>query len=84
MCRIILLAMLGWGLLLRAHAPGAEPDMPAVGGGAHGYNLPTPTWGGKQLWTDELLHGEWRIQRHAYTGHYRLLDDQGRRRACSA
>ncbi len=32
------------------------------------------TLGGKQLWTDHLHVGGWRIQRHALTGHYRLLD----------
>lgn len=36
-------------------------------------NVVTPTLGGTQLWGDELIYGEWRIQRHAVDGHYRLL-----------
>ncbi|MEM9657594.1 MAG: hypothetical protein AAF961_04450, partial [Planctomycetota bacterium] len=45
------------------------------------FNLPIRTGGGKQLWTDVFLHGDWRIQRHALTGHHRLLDDKNTRRA---
>lgn len=44
-------------------------------------NIPTWTLGGKQFWTDELIHGQWRIQRHVYFGHYRLLDPSKLRRA---
>ncbi|MEZ6112711.1 MAG: hypothetical protein R3C99_17125 [Pirellulaceae bacterium] len=44
-------------------------------------NWKTPTLGGKQFWADELLFHEWRIQRHVYTGHCRLLDDRNHRRA---
>lgn len=40
-----------------------------------------PTFGGQQLWTDELIFRAWRIQRHTWTGHYRLLDEQDYRRA---
>ena len=43
-------------------------------------NLPSRTGGGKQLWTDVFLYGDWRI-RAALTGHHRLLDDQNTRRA---
>lgn len=39
------------------------------------------TLGGIQLWTDEWLHRGWRIQRHAWTGRYRLLDEANCRRA---
>ena len=45
------------------------------------FNIPTWTLGGKQFWTDELIHGRWRIQRHAISGHYRLLDPANVRRA---
>lgn len=34
----------------------------------------TPTLGGMQFWTDELIFREWRIQRNVFTGHHRLLD----------
>jgi pimeloyl-ACP methyl ester carboxylesterase len=44
-------------------------------------NIPTWTLGGKQFWTDELIHGEWRIQRNVLSGHYRLLDSANIRRA---
>ena len=60
-------------------APGDEPagnglEIPAV-------TVEGPTFGGKQLWTDELIFHAWRIQRHTWTGHYRLLDDKDYRRA---
>lgn len=44
-------------------------------------NLIAPTLGGKQLWADVFVHAGWRIQRHAWTGHHRLLDDDDARRA---
>ena len=44
-------------------------------------NLVAPTLGGLQLWADELFFHGWHIQRHCYTGHCRLLDDQNRRHA---
>lgn len=37
-------------------------------------NLALPTLGGEQLWSDQLVHGKWRIQRNELTGHFRLLD----------
>lgn len=39
-----------------------------------GLNVPLDTMGGMQFWTDWVVRGGWRIQRHAMTGHYRLLD----------
>jgi pimeloyl-ACP methyl ester carboxylesterase len=45
------------------------------------FNLTTPTLGGSQLWTDQLIFRDWRIQKNAITGHYRLLDDEDLRRA---
>jgi pimeloyl-ACP methyl ester carboxylesterase len=44
-------------------------------------NIPTWTLGGKQFWTDGLIHGQWRIQRNVISGHYRLLDGMNFRRA---
>lgn len=41
----------------------------------------TPTLGGLFFWTDYLLFHDWRIQRNALTGHYRLLDGKNRRLA---
>jgi len=36
------------------------------------------TWGGMLLWTDVMVAGGWRIQRHAMTGEHRLLDNRDR------
>lgn len=44
-------------------------------------NFPTATLGGNTFWTDELVHGDWRIQQNVLSGHYRLLDDRDFRRA---
>ncbi|MEM9701790.1 MAG: alpha/beta fold hydrolase [Planctomycetota bacterium] len=44
-------------------------------------NLPLPTLGGMQFWGDVTHRAGWRIQRHAGTGHHRLLDDRDVRRA---
>jgi pimeloyl-ACP methyl ester carboxylesterase len=43
-------------------------------------NLPTKTAGGTQLWTDYLWRDGFRVQQHAWTGHWRLLDDKDVRR----
>jgi pimeloyl-ACP methyl ester carboxylesterase len=74
------LLLTGMCLALYSHLSlGDEPN-------GHGLEIPIvslegPTFGGKQLWTDELIFHAWRIQRHTWTGHYRLLDDQDYRRA---
>lgn len=39
------------------------------------------TFGGQLFWADELLYLDWRIQRHVFSGQYRLLDGSNRRRA---
>ncbi len=81
---IALLASLPAGLrALRAAEP--APRTPTPTAESEGYamkpNLPAPTWGGKQFWTDELLFHDWRIQRNVFTGGYRLLDDGDYRKA---
>ena len=48
---------------------------------AGNWNLVTPTLGGRQFWTDQFVHREWRIQQHVHTKHCRLLDPKNRRRA---
>jgi pimeloyl-ACP methyl ester carboxylesterase len=45
------------------------------------FNAVTPTLGGKQLWADELFFHDWHVQRHVFTGHYRLLDGYNLRHA---
>lgn len=62
------------GLVSRLGAEEPEP-LPAE------INLPAPTLGGRQFWADELFFHEWRIQRHAITGHCRLLDGSSIRHA---
>ncbi|RMF37884.1 MAG: lipase [Planctomycetota bacterium] len=53
-------------------------------------NLPLPTLGGKQFWTDHCWQAGWRLQHNAVTGHWRVLDDHnvrrgwGNRAACEA
>jgi len=44
-------------------------------------NVEVSTMGGVQFWSDELLFHDWRIQRHAWTKHCRLLDGKDVRRA---
>ena len=80
----------GAAALLVALLMGARPCAPQDAGAqgtlpdesdAPPFNLTAPTLGGKQFWTDELAFREWRIQRHALTGHFRLLDGNDLRRA---
>lgn len=44
-------------------------------------NVPLATAGGQQLWADVAWDGGWRVQRHAWTGHARVLDTKDVRRA---
>lgn len=44
-------------------------------------NIPGPTMGGKQVWSDVHALETWRIQRNVVTGHHRLLDGDNWRRA---
>lgn len=45
------------------------------------FNVPTPTLGGRQFWADCQFFRGWRIQKHVYTGHFRLLDPSDVRQA---
>lgn len=56
-------------LVLVPHIGTAEP------------NIPGPTLGGKQVWSDVHALGAWRIQRNVITDHYRLLDGENWRQA---
>jgi len=49
----------------------------AVGGG---FNIAMPTLGGLQVWADERVYFDWRIQRNVLTKHCRLLDGKNQRR----
>ena len=39
-------------------------------------NVPLPTLGGAQFWTDYQWRRGWRIQQNAVSGHWRLIDDR--------
>lgn len=41
----------------------------------------TPTFGGQFTWSDEVIFRDWRIQKNALVGHYRLIDPNNRRQA---
>ena len=64
------LAVLGGGPV----APAAEEPESSMNPLALLEAVPVPTTGGMQFWADELFFREWRIQRNATGGHYRLLD----------
>ncbi|QDT01725.1 Alpha/beta hydrolase family protein [Rubripirellula lacrimiformis] len=53
----------------------SEPEM------AQRFNLPIKTGGGTQMWTDHAYRNGYRIQQHAWTGHWRLIDAGDVRRA---
>jgi len=44
-------------------------------------NLALPTLGGTQLWMDVAWDAGWKVQRHVWTVHARLIDPDGVRRA---
>jgi len=44
-------------------------------------NLPAPTMGGQQFWTDLQVFAGWRIQENFLTGHFRLLNPRDVRQA---
>ena len=45
------------------------------------FNLPFPTLGGMQFWTDLVIDHSWRIQQNAFTEHCRILDPNDVRQA---
>lgn len=51
----------------------------AQGGGL--FRVGAPTLGGAFVWSDEVIYDDWRIQKHAVIGHYRLIDPNNRRMA---
>ena len=75
------------GMMMTSGELGAQEEARPV----KGYpNLPTPTLGGRQFWTDYQWNDGWRIQQNAITGHWRLLSPNrirhawGSRAACDA
>jgi hypothetical protein len=43
------------------------------------FSSGAPTFGGLWYWSDVVIDNDWRIQQHARTGHYRLIDPDDRR-----
>lgn len=87
---IILLVVesISWGQvfsppnLTREPADEHKNSTDRVGDSAEGFlNLPMPTTGGQQFWTDFVCRGDWRIQQNSETGHFRLLDNHEVRQA---
>jgi hypothetical protein len=70
-----------WVAILLILPTAARADEPQEGGATPPFNLTTPTMGGKQFWSDQLIFRGWRIQKNLVVGHYRLLDDKDARRA---
>ena len=68
-------------LYVRAQAEEEEATSKGSPVGSTLLRLPSKTLGGDQYWADEFIHGDWRIQRQALTGNYRLLDPSDHRRA---
>ena len=54
---------------------------PHHGGSESPWNLPLPTLGGTQFWSDVEWRSGWKIQENVLTGHCRLLDEGRVRRA---
>lgn len=81
MMALTLLALLTIPFWNTRHVEAAEADRPSEDDDSAPWNIATPTMGGIQTWTDELVFRDWRIQRQSITGHCRLLDDRNHRRA---
>ena len=73
-----LLLFIGLMLLVRLASVSGRLAAQEPGGPVR---VPMPTMGGKQFWADELFFHQWRIQRNAFDGHYRLLDPKDLRHA---
>lgn len=68
-----------------AQGDAAQGDRGAVGNPAEeaggNLNIPFPTLGGKQFWTDWIWRDGWRIQQNALSEHWRLICPRNIRRA---
>jgi pimeloyl-ACP methyl ester carboxylesterase len=67
-------------LVVRSDREPLEPNKEVMSD--KGYlNIPTPTLGGMQFWTDFAWNDGWRIQQNAMTEHWRLLSPKNVRYA---
>jgi hypothetical protein len=62
-------------------AQDSPPVDPLDSGDAMRLNVPLPTGGGVQLWTDYRIREGNRLQKHSLTGHWRVIDSSNVRRA---
>ncbi len=58
-----------------------ESDADAMDDTTKAWNIPLPTLGGKQFWTDYRWWNGWTLQFNSTLDHWRLLDKNGIRRA---
>jgi hypothetical protein len=81
---IALLLFCPWNAHAMQNAAGADQQVTTVEDSQMPiarFNLPLPTMGGKQFWTDHIIRNGWKIQQNAITQHWRLIDDRSVRRA---
>ncbi|SMP38675.1 hypothetical protein SAMN06265222_101168 [Neorhodopirellula lusitana] len=69
--------LLFWAVTFAVHASVGQTQSESV---AKKLNVPLPTIGGAQLWTDVVFRNGYRVQRNEMTNHYRLLDKKNVRR----
>lgn len=74
-----LIRFLAVALVVVASAAASSPAHAQRTGGLLAAGV--PTLGGQFVWSDEVWFHDWRIQKHAVIGHYRLLDPANRRQA---
>jgi pimeloyl-ACP methyl ester carboxylesterase len=75
--RLCLLAC--FGLITAALGSSVVRAQPESGGGL--FSGGTPTLGAGFVWSDEVWFHDWKIQKHAVIGHYRLVDPDMHRHA---
>ncbi len=78
---VFVLVFLGLRQVRAQSPPNDRPDSPNGMSFLKPPTLKPPTLGGKQFWADELFFHQWRIQRNALSGEYRLLDEKNHRHA---
>lgn len=78
-CRLATAATLAFLLLSILSAPGVDAE--GLLDRLHVDRIDAPQVSSDGVWTDVIIDGDWRIQRHAILGYVRLLDPQERRLA---
>ncbi|MEO8269695.1 MAG: hypothetical protein ABI557_08245 [Aureliella sp.] len=78
-CALATAATLAFSLLLTLFAPAAVAQ--GLLDRLHMDRIEAPQVSSEGVWTDVIIDGDWRIQRHAILGYVRLLDPQERRLA---